>query len=138
MASCDMDAAATETILEIFCNLDSLSDVFSLSATSWRFRWIWLVHSDYIYRRVGRRSIEGEKHAHALQMAISGNKKVTPNDATTIFHRAEELDCIIEKFDDKVVSKNTCRGKNPVPARWQHRPLTQHRFTLQPYQVAGT
>ncbi|KAF2795960.1 hypothetical protein K505DRAFT_373551 [Melanomma pulvis-pyrius CBS 109.77] len=98
----DHKALPSELGLEIFCALDSLSDILSLSATSHWLRGIWIEHTDLIYRQVAPRSIRGEKHARALQFAISGNTKITPNGALSIKHRANFVGSIMNQFNDQV------------------------------------
>lgn len=101
----DHESLPTELGLKVFCALDSLEDILSLSATSRWLRGIWIEHTDLIYRQVSPRSIKGEKHARALQFAISGNTEITPNDALSIMHRANFVKSIMNQFDEKVAKK---------------------------------
>jgi uncharacterized protein (DUF488 family) len=95
----------TELSLQVYVELHSLKDVVSLAATSRRLRNIWMEHSDIIYRSVAPTSIEGEKHARLLQLLISGNMKITSQDAATILHRAGFMESMIDQFTHKIVKR---------------------------------
>jgi hypothetical protein len=95
----------TELVLEMFFALYSLKDVVSLAETSRRLRHIWIEHSDIIYRAVAPTSIEGEKHARALQLSISGNTKITSRDAASILQYASFMESMIHQFTDKIVKR---------------------------------
>jgi hypothetical protein len=102
-----MDSAKfpTELSIEVFFALDSLKDAISLAATSRRMRSIWVEHADVIYRVLAPRSIEGEKHARALQTSISGDTNITSNDAISIFYRSKFMESMIQRFTHKIVER---------------------------------
>lgn len=95
----------TELALQIFQSCDSLSDVISLAAASRAWRCIWLEHTTTIYREIAPKCIEGEKHARHLQLSMSGNNDITPDDVLGIVRRASFVNNIIPQFEEKVVSK---------------------------------
>jgi hypothetical protein len=107
------DKLPTELNLEIFLGLNSLKDVISLASTSRRLRGIWVEHADVIYRAVAPQSIEGEKHARLLQLSISGNIKITWNDASSIFYRSKFMKSMIQEFTHKIVERLPSKHLGP-------------------------
>src|SRR4051794_3413667 len=90
-----------ELTIQIFYDLDSLSNALALSSTSRSFRNVWLEHADKIYLKLAPRCIEGEKYARALQ--LSGNSRISAQDASRICRRAEFTSSIADQFEQKVV-----------------------------------
>lgn len=58
-----------ELIIQIYCDLDSLSDALALSSASQIFRNVSLEHAENIYFNLAPRCIEGEEYARALQLS---------------------------------------------------------------------
>lgn len=98
-----------ELLIEVYCHLSSLPDVFALSSTCHQLREYWLTEVPTIYRNVGPRSISCERHARSFLATQKGADKsfssLSVTDVVCILKNARIINKAVAQFESQIVSR---------------------------------
>lgn len=97
-----------EVVINIFCQLPSFSDVFTLSAVCCRLRHLWLNNVNPVYKQIAPRSISCERAARRFLIDQDGPGLGSPMSAEDVVRMVRNAGVIakaIVQFEREIVSR---------------------------------
>ena len=97
-----------ELVTRIFCQLSSFSDVFALSATCHRLRYIWFANVTPIYSHVAPRSIASATQARKFlidQGAPAVDYPLSAKDVVQLVQNSRVVERAIRQFEREIVCR---------------------------------